>query len=47
MTTAFFKKSLIAAAVTLASTQTFAAAFQLNEHSASGGNPPIFRSIQK
>lgn len=36
MTTAFFKKSLIAAAVTLASTQTFAAAFQLNEHSASG-----------
>ena len=28
MTTAFFKKSLIAAAVTLASTQTFAAAFQ-------------------
>ncbi|MGY3943640.1 outer membrane protein transport protein [Aeromonas tecta] len=36
MTTAFFKKSLIAAAVTLVSTQTFAAAFQLNEHSASG-----------
>ncbi|MBP4041164.1 outer membrane protein transport protein [Aeromonas sp. SrichE-2G] len=36
MTTAFFKKSLIAAAVALASTQTFAAAFQLNEHSASG-----------
>ncbi|MBR7628721.1 outer membrane protein transport protein [Aeromonas popoffii] len=36
MTTAFFKKSLIAAAVTLASTQTFASAFQLNEHSASG-----------
>ena len=36
MTTAFFKKSLIAAAMTLASTQTFAAAFQLNEHSASG-----------
>ncbi|MGY4026074.1 outer membrane protein transport protein [Aeromonas rivuli] len=36
MTTAFFKKSLIAAALTLASTQTFAAAFQLNEHSASG-----------
>ena len=31
-----FKKNLIAAAVTLASTQTFAAAFQLNEHSASG-----------
>ena len=36
MTTAFFKKSLIATAMTLASTQTFAAAFQLNEHSASG-----------
>ncbi|MGE6108981.1 outer membrane protein transport protein [Aeromonas sobria] len=36
MTTAFFKKSLIAAAITLVSTQTFAAAFQLNEHSASG-----------
>ncbi len=36
MTTAFFKKSLIAAAVTLPSTQPSAAAFQLNEHSASG-----------
>ncbi|KUE78974.1 long-chain fatty acid transporter [Aeromonas schubertii] len=36
MTTASFKKSLLAAAVALASTQAYSAAFQLNEHSASG-----------
>ncbi|ENY72232.1 outer membrane protein transport protein [Aeromonas diversa] len=36
MTNASFKKSLLAAAVALASTQAHSAAFQLNEHSASG-----------
>lgn len=36
MTTTVFKKSLIAATIALATSQVHAAAFQLNEHSASG-----------
>ena len=36
MTTTIFKKSLIAATIALATGQVHAAAFQLNEHSASG-----------
>ncbi|WP_139411736.1 outer membrane protein transport protein [Aeromonas veronii] len=36
MTTTIFKKSLIAATIALATGQVYAAAFQLNEHSASG-----------
>ncbi|PJG60071.1 outer membrane protein transport protein [Aeromonas cavernicola] len=36
MTTSMFKKSLIAATIALATSQVNAAAFQLNEHSASG-----------
>ena len=36
MTTTMFKKSLIAATIALATGQVHAAAFQLNEHSASG-----------
>ncbi|UBH26261.1 outer membrane protein transport protein [Aeromonas enteropelogenes] len=36
MTTTIFKKSLIAATIALATSQVHAAAFQLNEHSASG-----------
>lgn len=36
MTTAFFKKSILTVAIALASSQAHSAAFQLNEHSASG-----------